>query len=467
MTNEIQEIKNIVKSHLEKTDKVIASNEAIADLIFELDNTLSESKDTLVSSFSLLDTGLQELCFAVEEGFRELNYKLDLQNKTLQSIKKILERPLNAQAKELRKRAEFAYLNGWIDEAETDLLESEKKNYQDFIALHILGNIYYYHKKNPQKALEYYQKAAKYAAPQSKLNACKALLSAAKVYAEIGKVEDAYKSTRVAMEISPSTSEFSKISSQILFNHAAYAAMIGHTGESIKYLRQAVLNDPTFLITAETDERFSNVLQEKEKLKGDLRDNQRQIVEQLRKKLIVLRKNFDSVKEEAEEIGITDLSQFIKGLDSLDAGIDEIDKLYANNSYFDLLKAERVAHNIHSEGLKVYERNIAEWIRIKNSAISKLELKKADVKGGCLAWLAVLVISLIYFFLLVLLVATKKIGMRGYAWMPPGFLLVTILSFVLFNWMVKKIKRSRINREIEKENNTIARLSNLKDKSEK
>jgi len=325
MTNEIQRVRNAVESQLEKTDQVIASNEAIADLI-------SDMNDTLVSSFSLLDAGLQELCFAVEDGLRELSYKLDLQSNTLQAIKEILERPLDTQAKELRKRAEFAYLNGWIDEAEADLLESEKKNYQDFIALHILGNINYYHRKNHQKALEYYQKAAKYAAPQSKLNACKALLSAAKVYEKVGKVEDAYKSITMAMEFLSSTEGVSQISSQLLFNHAAYAAMTGHTDESIKSLKQAVLNNPTFLIAAETDERFSNVVQEKEKLKRDLRDYQRQIVEQLRKQLTVLRQNFDSAKDKAEEVGITDLSQFIKGIDSLDAGIDEIDKLYTNNS---------------------------------------------------------------------------------------------------------------------------------------
>jgi hypothetical protein len=155
MTNEIQRVRNAIESQLEKTDQVIASNEAIADLISDLGDTFSYMNDTLVSGFSLLDAGLQELCFDVEDGLRELSYKLDLQSNTLQAIKEILERPLDTQAKELRKRAEFAYLNGWIDEAEADLLESEKKNYQDFIALHILGNINYYHRKNHQKELEY------------------------------------------------------------------------------------------------------------------------------------------------------------------------------------------------------------------------------------------------------------------------------------------------------------------------
>jgi len=234
MPTEIQKIKNAVETQVKQTGGVIASNEAVADIISELNNTLSEVHGTVTSGFSMLGTGLQELCFSIDDGFRELSYKLDLQNETLEAIKEILERPLDTQAKELRKRAEFAYLNGWMDEAEVDLLESEKKNYQDFIALHILGNIYYHHKKNHQRALEYFQKAAKYAAPQSKLDACKALLCAAKVYKELGGVEDAYKSTRLAMDTLSDDAHN-------LFNHSAYSAMMKRPGESLDCLRQAVL----------------------------------------------------------------------------------------------------------------------------------------------------------------------------------------------------------------------------------
>jgi len=452
--SEIQRARKAVETQVEQTDRVIASNEAIADVISGLDNTFSKVHGTLSTGFSMLDTGLQELCFSIDDGFTELSYKLDLQNETLEAIKEILERPLDTQAKELRKRAEFAYLNGWMDEAEVDLLESEKKNYQDFIALHILGNIYYHHKKNHQKALEYFQKAAKYAAPQSKLDACKALLRAAKVYKELGRAEDAYKSTRLAMDTLSDDAHN-------LFNHSAYAAMTKRPDESLDCLRRAVLRDPTLFIAADSDERFSNVVQEKEKLKRDLRDKQRQVVEQLREKLTVLRKDFESAKDEAEEVGITGLSQYIKDLDSLDAGVDEIDKLYANNSYFDLLKAERVAHNIHNEGLKAYEGNIEEWIKIKNAAISELESKKGNVKGGCLPWLAGLATWLILFPLIWFNHFPSNENKLA-VWIGAGFWLVFIPSVVLFNLMVKKIKRLGISNEIEKENNAIARLSKLK-----
>jgi tetratricopeptide (TPR) repeat protein len=229
-----------IDAQLKKTDEVIASNEAIADVISELNNTF---RGTLASGFSMIATGLQEVYFSIDDGFREVSYKLDLQNEALAAIKEILERPLDTQAKELRKRAEFAYLNGWIDEAEVDLLESVRKNYQDFIALHILGNIYY-HKKNHQKAMEYYQKAAKYAAPQSVEGACKALLCMAKLYYELGRREDAHKSTKMAMEL-PFFRESSSANSpecvKVLYNHSAYASAMKYTEESIDYLKKAAI----------------------------------------------------------------------------------------------------------------------------------------------------------------------------------------------------------------------------------
>ncbi len=450
MGTEIQKVRKAVEGQLKRTDEVIASSEAIADVISELDNTLSEVKGTLTSGFSMLGAGLQELCFSIDDGFREVCYKLDLQNETLKAIKEILEKPLDTQAKELRKRAEFAYLNGWIDEAEVDLLESEKKNYQDFIALHILGNIYYHHKKNQQKALEYFQKAAKYAAPQSKIDACKALLCAAKVYKEIGKVEDAYKSTRLAMDTLSDDAHN-------LYNHSAYSAMTKHPDESIDCLRRAVLKDPTFFIAADSDERFSNVAQEKEKLKRDLRDKQRQVVEQLREKLTLLRKDFfDSARDVAEEVGITDFSQYNNNLNSLNDGIDEVDKLYANNGYIDLQTAERMTHEVYNDVLKTYNGNIEEWIKVKNNSLGELKAKENSVGNEFWKWFWLIGLP---FWLgsCTIVVATGNFANLG---LLPLF--IGGITGAIGGWVVKTIRLNTIRGAIEKENNAIARLSSLK-----
>lgn len=367
MGNELIKIREAVVSQLDKTDKVIASNDAIASTISDLDYAFS-------SGFHNLAEGLKELCFLSDEGFREVSYKLDLQLETSQAIKEILARPLDTQAKELRQRAEFAYQNGWIDEAEVDLLESEKKNYQDFIALHILGNIYYHHKKKHQKALEYFQKAAKYAAPQSKVDACRALLCTARVYKELGTSTDAYKTTKLSLGILPDDT-------QNLFEHAAYSAMERHVEEAIDYLRKAVLKDPSCIIAADRDKRFTNVREEKEKLKRDLRDEQRQVVEQLRQRIASLRQEINFAQKEAALYGITDFISLRSDLANLADGVAKIDKLHANNSYFDLLEAEHISRDVIREGWKAYWRNLDMWIKIKNASLDKLKPKKHEIEN--------------------------------------------------------------------------------------
>ncbi|MDI6784834.1 MAG: hypothetical protein QME64_12170, partial [bacterium] len=69
MITEIQKVRNAVETQLKQTDKVVASNEVIAELVTGLDNTLSEMHGTLTSGFCMLGTGLQELCFTVDDGF--------------------------------------------------------------------------------------------------------------------------------------------------------------------------------------------------------------------------------------------------------------------------------------------------------------------------------------------------------------------------------------------------------------
>lgn len=337
MANEIIKIKDAAESQLKKTDEIIASNEAVADMISEVNDTLSEVNDTLASSFTMLSDGLQELCFITEGGFREVIDRLDLQSKTLEAIKEILERPLDTQARELRKRAEVAYLNNWYDEAEIDLLAAEKKNYQDFIVHQILGNIYYHHKNNHPKAIEYYQKAAKYASPVSKKHASNALICAGIVYYKLGRLEDSYKSTKMALELSPPKLEVTihervhkllkegkkihaikayleetgtglkeamdtveaiekghivnvSYKSTVLYHHARYAAKMGYMDEFKDCLRKSILKDPDYLITADRDELLSGVKGEIKQLAQDLRADEKRIVDNIIKEINSARK---------------------------------------------------------------------------------------------------------------------------------------------------------------------------------
>lgn len=336
MGNEIQKVKDAVEVQIRQTNEIIASNEAIADAICEMDNTLA-------SGFNVLSSGLQELYYSIDYGLQEICDKLDLQNKTLEAIREILERPLDTQAKELRKRAEEAYLNGWIDEAESDLLIAEQKNYQDFIVHHILGNIYFYHKNNYQKALEYYQKAAKYASPQSKKYASNALLCVATVYYKLGQLPEAYKSTKMAIglplpkgrleiavldflrkgekiqaikvyrqetgtglkEANDAVEAIEKTyninvryelpeDSRVLYHHARYSVKMGYTDEFIGCLTKSILKDANYLITADRDEMLSDVKDEIKKLAENLRREKANAVNNVKHKIDVVRKEAEA-----------------------------------------------------------------------------------------------------------------------------------------------------------------------------
>jgi tetratricopeptide (TPR) repeat protein len=399
-----------------------------------------------------------------------------------------LEKPLDTQAKELRKRAEVAYLNNWIDEAETDLLEAEKKNYQDFIVHQILGNIYYHHKNNRPKAIEYYQKAAKYASPVSKKHASNALICAGIVYYQLGRLTDSYKSTKMAMELSPpklevtinhervrkllkegkkiqaikayreetgiglkeakdaveaienghvvnvsyKSTQDSGQDSNILYHHARYAAKMGYTDEFKDCLRRSILKDSAYLITADRDDIFSDVKETITKLAEELRDEKR-------KEVNTLIQAINTAKKEAESVGINDFT-------TLDNQLAEIKRLCSLNSYFDFLKAEQMAW-------KAYKESILEWIEMKNSSIgventslSKMKTEENEVKNKSYAGWGIVI---------AILTGTLAGIIRS---ANPIFIM--IISGVFSAIIIKRIKLNEVRNQIEKTENNISELKN-------
>lgn len=206
-----------------------------------------------------------------------------------------------------------------------DLLEAEKKNYQDFIIHHILGNIYFYHKTNYKKALEYYQKSAKYATPFAKEYASNMLLCVAMVYYKLGQLTDAYNCAKKVLGLMPDNLHF-------LYHYARYAAKNGYVNESLNKLRECVHKDPKYLITIDADDMFFDVKEKIKELAKCLRDEKKQAVENLSKEI-------DSLEAEAKAEGIKELP-FLKEQRT------EIIKLSPRNSYFDFRKAEEIAQNV-------------------------------------------------------------------------------------------------------------------------
>ncbi|MDI6592045.1 MAG: CDC27 family protein [Patescibacteria group bacterium] len=230
--------KRIVKAQLEAADRIIISQDRIVDEL-----------DSISSGLSDISEGIAEVQAALDWGFSEVIWQLELQTEVIKNILRVLQAPLDTQAKELKKRAEEAYRNHWIEDALEDFLESEKKNRYDFTIHQSLGNIYLFHKKNPEKALEYYERAIKYALPYSPYHASLAFLHIGLIKYLQGDFRKAYEATLKAIELSPNFYEAH-------YQHAQYCANLGKYNEAIKHLWEAIKGDRYYCVKADSEKDF-------------------------------------------------------------------------------------------------------------------------------------------------------------------------------------------------------------------
>jgi tetratricopeptide (TPR) repeat protein len=238
------QVDRVVKAQLAAADKIIIGQERLADEI-----------DQATLGINRVAEGLESLAATFEWGFSELVWQIEEQRKILQEILDVLRAPLDTQAKELQKRAENAYKNGWFDDALEDFLESEKKNRYDFTTYQNLGNIYLFEKKTPEKALKYYEKAVKYATPESPYHASFALLHIGLVSYLQGDLQGAYGATLKAIELSPELYEAH-------YQHAQYCASLGRSDEALRHLWKAIEGDRYYCIKADSERDF-NVMKDK------------------------------------------------------------------------------------------------------------------------------------------------------------------------------------------------------------
>jgi len=220
-----------------------------------------EMNAVMQSGFAAVSYGLESVSNGIESLRADFDWamgavlwKMELQHATLRNILTTLQAPLDTQAKELRRRAEDAYVQGWYDEALTDLLESEQKNYQDFAVHQTIGNIYLYHRQpaDLDKARAYYLKAGKYATPRSASHAAQSFMHAAFVCYLQRDDKAAIEHARRAMELAPQLLE-------AFYNHAKFAAAAGQAAVAIPSLERTIRTDRNYAVKARADADFGNI----------------------------------------------------------------------------------------------------------------------------------------------------------------------------------------------------------------
>lgn len=238
----------LVKEALQARSQELAGHSFNRDIISEAQAVRRD----IFAGFAGVEVGLEELKATFDWGFGQVIWQLELQQETLQDILKVLQAPLDTQAKELRGRAEYAYQNGWIDKAERDFLESEGKNYQDFSVHFSLGMIYLYHKIDFEKALGYFRQTVKYAKPSSSHYTAQGWFYTGFVFYLQHEYSEAIEAMNQVLEINP---EFSEAHYQLAKNFA----LLDKPKESIENLRKAIEADADYCLKADMDRDFDGI----------------------------------------------------------------------------------------------------------------------------------------------------------------------------------------------------------------
>jgi hypothetical protein len=124
------------------TQAMVAAQMASTSAIIASQERSNEGVDNLAYGVKRVEQGIYGLQAAFEWGISEVVWQIEQNREELRSILEVLSAPLDTQAKELRKRAEEAYANGWFEDSLEDFFESERKNRYDF-SIHIsVGMIY-------------------------------------------------------------------------------------------------------------------------------------------------------------------------------------------------------------------------------------------------------------------------------------------------------------------------------------
>jgi hypothetical protein len=255
---------------------------------------------------SAVEAGLKDISITIEKFNADFHvllgsviWRLEQENETLRTILFTLQRPLDTQSRELRARAEDAYQNGWFDEAVADLLEAERKNYQDFSIHRTLGNIFFYNRIDLSRAYEYFLKAAKYAGPRDHRQAAEAKLWAGISRAVAQDFDTAIVRLEEAIVINSELYEASYIL-------AACWSVMGKCDKAWASLKTAILGDPRYCNRVAVDPAFQPCRDSVEirvgVLVGDAKEDCSRILEQLEENIRFLNFVDDELKEEVRSL---------------------------------------------------------------------------------------------------------------------------------------------------------------------
>ena len=320
------------KAISEQTEALVAAQIASANEIITSQERIEEGIDKVAYGIGMVAEGMSGLKAAFEWGISEVVWQIEQNRAVLKDILGVLIAPLDTQAKELRRRAEDAYANGWFKEALEDFLESEKKNKYDFLVHISIGMIYLFQKIDKGNALEYFDKAIKYGTPKSKYYTSFALLHKALIKRDFGLMEEAEACARQAGELSPDFSE-------AFYHCAQYNALLNRPDKAMQMLTKAIMLDANYCNKANVDLAFS---QFQSQLTGVFEDFRKTEGSKARNKLAIVTKRIERLN------GLLDESKGFCRIEDMELSkcMARITELVKRDTYLDYLEANTVIEKL-------------------------------------------------------------------------------------------------------------------------
>jgi tetratricopeptide (TPR) repeat protein len=306
---------------------------AVMEGLGSLENRLASGVDDLRYELQGVSSGIDNLRADFHILMGDVVWKLEVQTSFLDKILRTLQLSLDTASKELRARAEDAYRNGWYEEALSDFLASEQKNYQDFAVQRSIGNIYLYHLVDLGRAFDYFVKASKYARPRDAKQTAEAEFFVGVTCGLQQDSESALKHMREAVSLNQTFFEAH-------YMCASFAGLLGFGSAAAESAERAIQGDARYYERCVRDRCFEKVRSEIERLLARLFASQeaeanaritegRQMLQQMR------------------EMRIDDAT-----LQKHSAKLDEIDRLRAQRSYASVRSAAAMAFELLGLSLK-------------------------------------------------------------------------------------------------------------------
>ncbi len=305
---------------------------------------------------SRLDAGLEWVAGGIAKLNADFNllmgeaiWLLQLQDGHLKSILQTLQAPLDTSAKELRRRAERAYENGWYDEALADFVESANRNYQDFAVHRSIANIYFFHRNEVEKAVEHFGKAAKYARTVDAIQASEAHYYAGVALAVLKKLGDAEQELDAATELNPHFAE-------AFYMTAAVSALQRNAHKAVRTLRAAIQEDPRYFARAQDDTVVDGI---REAVRPLLSQLHTEALERCKAEILQCSRLLERIPARTQPLA------YANGIADARARIGEVERAATTALYIEILQCHERARSL--------KRGIEQMIKA-GDALSKKDL---------------------------------------------------------------------------------------------